>query len=419
MDFFHSPPHPTLTEEDRLDWLRLLRSRRVGPITFWRLLEAYGSAEAALAALPDLARTAGVEDFTPCPPAVAQAEIQAGRRAGARLVARGEAGYPPDLAALGDAPPLLWIKGNIDVTTRPLIAMVGARSASSLGLRMARALAEDLAHQGFTLVSGLARGIDTAVHQASLAQATIAVLPGGIDVMTPAENAPLAEAIAEEGLLVSEHPPGLQPMARHFAGRNRLISGMSRAVIVVEAAVKSGSLITARNALDQGRDVMAVPGHPFDSRAAGCNLLLREGAALVRNARDVIEALGDATPQSAPRFVESAQPACLADSALPQPMARPPLPHGYLPANIRSNAQGTDQAKAPRQPDDSRKSGPLAQITRLPGLILSRLGAAPLHEDALIAATGSSAKLLAPALTELELDGQIARSHDGMITRCS
>lgn len=410
------PPHPTPTEEGRLDWLRLLRSRRVGPATFWRLLDTYGTAAAALAALPDLARSAGVEDFTPCPPAVAYQEIQAGRRAGARLVARGEAGYPPALATLSDAPPLLWIKGNIEVLSRPLIALVGSRSASSLGLRMARALAEDLAYEGFTLVSGLARGIDTAVHQASLATGTIAVLPGGIDVITPSENQSLFYAIGDDGLLVSEHPPNLQPLARHFAGRNRLISGMAQGVVVVEAAVKSGSLITARNALDQGREVMAVPGHPFDGRASGCNLLLRDGAALVRNASDVIEALGRSPAHAAPRFVESALPDFVPD-ALPMPDAPPPeappapLPHGYLPARSRKPPRlAAREAAAPW-------TGPRGKIAQLHQMILTRLAGTPLREDDLIAAVRSNAIQIGPALTELELDGQIHRNPDGLIAR--
>ena len=476
------PPLPPPTEEGRLDWLRLLRSRRVGPVTFWRLLDTYGSARAALEALPQIAADAGIDSYQTCPAAVAQAEINAGQRAGARLVARGEAHYPPALAELGDAPPLLWIKGRVELLTRPLIAIVGARSASSLGLRMARVLAEELAQEGFCVVSGLARGIDTAVHSATLTSGTIAVLPGGIDVIYPIENAALGNAIGVEGLLVSEHPPALQPLARHFAGRNRLISGMARGVVVVEAAVKSGSLITARNALDQGREVMAVPGHPFDARASGCNLLLRDGAILVRSALDVVEALSRFAAPA--KFIESTQPHL--DAILPEhnPPATPPrtadrpaeapsqatLPEGepqsarprrsaghslppsqaafshapvQQPAPVQtpaplphsdSAAQKTRNLPLPFRADrfaanplpagittpDAGQTPPrpaLREIAVLHSQILARLDPAPLQEEDLIAALQSSARLVSPALIELEIAGEIARHPGGIITR--
>jgi len=244
------------TDDDRLDRLRLVRSRRVGAVTFHRLMAEHGSARAALDALPGIARNAGVDQYEPCPPGVALAEMKQGRAVGAILVAHGEADYPQALADLPDAPPILWVLGDTALLNRPSVAMVGARNASSLGLRMARRLGLGLAEAGLAVISGLARGIDTAAHLAALeAEAgagTVAVMAGGIDVIYPAENEALARDIAAKGCRISEHPPGLEPQARHFPLRNRIVAGLSRAVIVVEAAAKSGSLITARAALDYG-----------------------------------------------------------------------------------------------------------------------------------------------------------------------
>ncbi|MDX2484920.1 MAG: DNA-processing protein DprA, partial [Pseudodonghicola sp.] len=285
------PLVPPTSEGDRFDWLRLLRSYRVGLSTFYRLINAHGSARSALEALPELARSAGVERYAPCPEARIVAELKAARAAGARLICIGEAGYPVALAQIDDPPPMLWSVGDPALLLRPSVALVGARNASSLGTRMARALARELGQAGNVVTSGLARGIDTAAHLAALETGTIAVLAGGVDVIYPAENAGLAADIARGGLLLSEQPMGMAPQARHFPSRNRIISGLARAVVVVEAAARSGSLITARDALDQGREVLAVPGHPFDARAAGCNMLIRDGAVLVRGGEDVIAAL--------------------------------------------------------------------------------------------------------------------------------
>lgn len=270
------PPLPPTTEDDRISWLRLLRSRRVGPSTFYRLLAENGTVAAALEALPDLARASGAKDYSPCPAGVAAAELTAARAVGARMITIGDETYPRLLAETPDAPPLLWAMGDLSALSRPMIALVGARNASSLGLRMARALAKDLAAEGYVVVSGLARGIDTAAHTAACDAGTIAVLASGVDVIYPAENARLGDDLLANGLRLSEQPMGLVPQARHFPARNRIISGMAQAVVVVEAAAKSGSLITARSALDQGREVVAVPGHPFDARASGCNMLIRD-----------------------------------------------------------------------------------------------------------------------------------------------
>jgi DNA protecting protein DprA len=228
---------------------------------------------------------------------VVRSEIAAARAAGARSLIPGDLDWPAALNDLTDCPPFLWARGDLTLLSRPLVALVGARAASSAGDRMARALAQDLSAAGFVIVSGLARGIDGAAHGGAMAGGTIAVLAGGVDVTYPPEHAGLMTDIAAKGLILSEQPMGLQPLARHFPLRNRIISGLSRGVVVVEAAAKSGSLITAQTALDQGREVMAVPGHPMDGRSAGCNLLIRDGAVLVRGAADV-QAVLDAAPHS-------------------------------------------------------------------------------------------------------------------------
>ncbi|MBD3786930.1 MAG: DNA-protecting protein DprA, partial [Sphingomonadales bacterium] len=290
---YPTPFTPPTTEEDDLSRLRLIRSRRVGPSTFHRLITEHGSAAAALAALPEVARAAGDPDYKVFPEGIARAEIAAGRRAGARLLHWGTPDYPALLAETADAPPVLWALGNVALAARPCVALVGARNASSLGARMARRLAEDLGRAGFVVVSGLARGIDAEAHRAALPSGTIAAQAGGIDVIYPPENADLAAAIAAQGLRLSEHPPGMEPRAQHFPLRNRIISGLSLGTVVIEAAARSGSLITARTAADQGREVMAVPGHPMDGRAFGCNALIRDGATLIRGIEDILEVLGE------------------------------------------------------------------------------------------------------------------------------
>ena len=295
-----SDPHPTPPhdERDRLDRLRLLRSHRVGPATYHRLLAAHGTAAAALAALPGMARGAGLSGYAPCPEARARAEIRAAREAGARAVFDHEPAYPPALREVEGAPAMLWARGDLALAHRPAVAIVGARDASSLGQRMARALARGLSEAGHVVVSGLARGIDAVAHEAAVGRGTIAVTAGGCDVAYPPQNADLMARIASAGLILSAQPMGLGPQARHFPRRNHVVSGLAQAVVVVEAAARSGTLITARAALDQGREVLAVPGHPFDGRASGCNALIRDGAVLVRGVDDVLEALAAATGRS-------------------------------------------------------------------------------------------------------------------------
>src|SRR3989338_7852091 len=251
---------PRLGGDDPADWLRLIRSRRVGAVTFHRLLAEHGSVAAALAALPDVARGAGVENYATCPIEVVRHEMAQGRLAGARLLHWGGPDYPASLMDLPDAPPVLWALGDVALLARPMVAMVGARNASSLGLRMARRLSEGLGQAGQVVVSGLARGIDAEAHRAALDSGTVAVMAGGVDVIYPEENAELAAQIAAKGGRVSEQPMGLVPQVRHFTQRNRIVSGLARAVVVVEAAARSGSLITARAAADQGREVLEAVG---------------------------------------------------------------------------------------------------------------------------------------------------------------
>jgi DNA processing protein len=385
-----TPFTPPTTEDDDLSWLRLIRSRRVGPATFRRLTAEHGSARAALAALPAIARAAGVADYAPCTEADARAELAAGRAAGAFLLRADDPCYPARLSDLPDAPPLLWCMGDPALLSRPMVALVGARNASSIGLRMARRLAEGLGAAGAVVVSGLARGIDAAAHAAALGPGTVAVMAGGVDAVYPPENADLAAAIAAQGLRLSERPPGAEARARDFPARNRIVAGLALGVVVVEAAARSGSLLTARDALDLGREVMAVPGHPVDPRAGGCNQLIREGATLVRDAEDVLAVLG----------------ARLADG------------QGLKP--VTEGRQRSGPAADPnRLPHLSRKTPEAARPSEgtLAGAILARLGMTPIAEDQLIRDLALPARDVAPEVVALELAGVIRRGAGGMIAR--
>jgi DNA processing protein len=284
-------PSP-LSSEEQLDWLRLARAESVGPVTFAHLISRYGSASEALGALPALARRGG-RSMTPRIPSVAeaQAELDAGEVAGAKLITRCEDAFPPALKALDAPPPLLWTLGDATLLARDMVAVVGARVASAAGRRFARDLAVGLGEAGWVVVSGMARGIDSAAHDGALATGTVAVLAGGVDDVYPPENAGLHDALRRSGCVVSERPPGVVAKAADFPRRNRIISGLSRGVVVVEAELRSGSLITARLAGEQGREVFAVPGSPMDPRARGTNDLLRQGATLVEAADDVLRVL--------------------------------------------------------------------------------------------------------------------------------
>lgn len=280
------------SDEQRLGWVRLARAESVGPVAFRYLLQTYGDPLTAIAALPALAERAGRARAPHIPSAAdARRELDAGAAIGARLLCSGEAAFPPMLAALDPPPPLLWTVGDPGILHSRSVAVVGARIAAAAGQRFARILGHDLGVAGYTVVSGLARGIDAAAHGGALDTGTVAVLGGGPDDVYPPEHADLYRRIVERGCIVSESPPGYRAQARDFPRRNRLISGLSLGVVVVEAELKSGSLITARLAGEQGREVFAVPGSPLDARAKGTNDLIRQGAALCEGAEDVIRTL--------------------------------------------------------------------------------------------------------------------------------
>ena len=303
--------------QDLIDRLRLIRTQGIGPISYRQLLLRFGGAEAALAAIPDLACRGGGRAPAIFSRDAAQREIAAVEKAGARYLVLGQGLYPRALAELESAPPLLTAKGELSLLGRPMVAIVGARNASAAACRFARGLAHDLGQHGVSVVSGLARGIDSSAHDGSLNSGTIAVIAGGVDIVYPPENESRQEEIGERGLLIAEMPPGTEPRARHFPYRNRIIAGLAAGTVVIEAAPQSGSLITARLAAEAGREVMAVPGSPLDPRAQGCNQLIRDGATLVQSAADVLESIGSLNGRftSSPRPIESLSVAAPIDAA--------------------------------------------------------------------------------------------------------
>jgi len=356
-----------LSDEERIQWLRLARTPNVGPVTFKQLLARFGSAAAALAEVPRLARRGGgaapkVDE------ALIRREVEALAALGGRFVAAVEADFPRGLAALEAPPPLIAVLGHAVVLKRESIAMVGARNASALGRKLAQRLARELGEAGLTVVSGMARGIDTAAHEGALPTGTCAVLAGGVDVVYPPENKALYDRIKAEGAVVSEMALGEQPQGRHFPRRNRLISGMARGVVVVEAAESSGSLITARFALEQNREVFAVPGSPLDPRAKGTNRLLREGAVLTETAEDVLAVL------------------------------KPMLGGGF---------DETGSAGTPPPETVSEE-----EVDRIRAAVTEALGPAPVQVDELIRLSGAPAAAVLSVLLELELAGKLAR-HPG------
>lgn len=309
---------PRLSDRQRLAWLRLIRTQNVGPASFRDLINRFGSAEAALEILPELMISGGARRIARIPSvAEAEAELEAARRAGARFVGIGEPDYPPQLKNMDHPPPLLAVKGEGGVFRLPTIAIVGARNASLAGIKMARTLATDLGRDGYGIVSGLARGIDTAAHQGSISTGTIGVLAGGLDMPYPPENVGLCDEIVERGgAIVSEMPFGWQPRAQDFPRRNRLVAGIALGLVVVEAAQRSGSLISARLAAEMGRLVFAVPGSPLDPRAAGTNGLLKDGATLVTEAADISGAIAPLTGLHAPQTTPLEDPL---DFSVPPP----------------------------------------------------------------------------------------------------
>ncbi|WP_293907788.1 DNA-processing protein DprA [Phenylobacterium sp.] len=324
-----------LSDLQQRDWLRLARTENVGPVTFDQLIARFGEASRALAALPDLARRGGrMGGIRIASEAQVDQELAAGAALGARLICACEPDFPPALAALDPPPPLIWVRGNVDLLDRQTVAVVGARVASAAGQRFARGLAAELGGAGHVIVSGMARGIDAAAHEGAMPTGTVAVLGGGIDDVYPPEHRDLYARICETGCVVSENEPGRTAVARDFPRRNRIIAGLSRAVVVVEAEFRSGSLITARLAAEQGREVLAVPGSPLDPRAKGTNDLIRQGAAICEGAEDVLRALEglrgfrepDRTPfQDAPAEPDEALRERLADLLSPTPVSRDEL----------------------------------------------------------------------------------------------
>ena len=366
-----------LSAAERIDWLRLARSENVGPITVLGLLERFGTPAAALAALPALARRGGRRrPIKVCPEATAEREVKALTRLGGRFVALCEPAYPVALAAIADPPPLLALCGRADLLAGESIAVVGARNASANGLHFAALLAAELGAAGLTVVSGMARGIDAKAHAGALETGTVAVMGGGVDVVYPKENRRLFERLLKRGAIVSEAPVGTVPRARHFPRRNRVISGLCRGVVVVEAAARSGSLITARLALEQGREVFAVPGSPLDPRARGPNNLIRQGAILVETARDVLDALaeGGGRPPDAPR--RSGFDAAAAGSA----------------------------SLEERAPGDAR------------AIVVSLLGPSPAPVDLLVRQSRLTPAMVATILLELELAGRLERQPGNRVS---
>jgi DNA processing protein len=361
-----------LTDTERLNRLRLIRSDNVGPRTFRSLMHHFGSARAALAHLPELAKRGGASRaMRICSEEDARAELAACERLGVSLLAPEEAGYPPRLTTIDDAPPLLGVRGALDTLMRPMIAIVGSRNASAAGLKFAGQLARELGEAGFIVISGLARGIDQSAHRASVASGTVAVLAGGHDRIYPREHEALLAAILDSnGAAISEMPPGHEPRARDFPRRNRLISGAALGVVVVEAAQRSGSLITARMANEQGREVFAVPGSPLDPRAAGANDLIKQGATLVTEAADIIQAVAPI-------------------------MERP----------VMLRLREDDEPSLNEDPDANVR----AHIIRL-------LGPTPVSIDDVIRLTGVSPAIVRTVLLELELAGRLERHGGGLVS---
>ena len=279
---------------EKLDWLQLLRSENVGPVTFYKLLERFGTATAALDALPELAKRGGARSIKVASRSAAEKEVEEINQAHAHLIASTEPAYPPLLSCLEDAPPLIIVMGRTHLLKKKTVSIVGTRNASITGVRLAQSFAAAFGEAGFLVASGLARGIDTAAHQGALSAGTVAVVAGGADVIYPKENDELYARIAEQGAVLSEMPLGTTPQARHFPRRNRLISGCARGTVVIEATQRSGSLITARFAAEQNREVFALPGSPLDPRAKGTNDLIRQGAHLADSAEEIIQQLNDA-----------------------------------------------------------------------------------------------------------------------------
>jgi DNA processing protein len=389
-----------LSDQQLIDWLRLIRTEGVGPRTFFTLVNRYGGASDAIRALPELSRQRGGKPVQVASAQSAEQELDLTRRFGARFVARGEAAYPKALSVIESAPPLLAVIGPVNLAAQPLVSIVGSRNASMTGLKMAEKLAYDLGREGFGIVSGLARGIDARAHKASLASCAIAVVAGGLDRLYPEENRGLFEQLCDTGAVVSEMPFGWVARGRDFPRRNRIVSGLSLGTVIVEAARKSGSLITARFANEQGRVVFAVPGSPFDLRAEGPNDLIRQGATLLRDSRDVLESL---TPMIGREF----EPASMADSGGDR--QEEPLwdEADWLDA-------GASPAKGPADPPfDGWEEAPAVSSRER---IVALLTAAPVDPDDLARASGLTIREINLILFDLDTEKNLARHPGGKVS---
>jgi len=373
---------PALSQQEAFARIRLLRSPNIGPVSYRQLLARFGNAGAALDALPDLA-SRGRGPYRPANADSIEREVLALRKAGARYLFHDQPDYPALLAELESAPPIVTCRGNLLIASAPCVALLGARNASGAAVKLARDFAAALTEAGFIIVSGLARGIDGAAHEGALGycdNSTIGVIASGIDIAYPPQHTALQERIATEGLLIAEQPPGTEPRGRHFPSRNRIIAGLALGTLVVEAAPKSGSLITARLAGEAGREVMAIPGSPLDARALGCNQLIREGAVLVQTPDDVIELLRSFTGAPRSRFRVSDGGADFDYAELSK------LQWGEARADLSND-------------------------------IASLLTGAPIAVDELIRQSGASAAEVHMALLELELAGEIEREGSGSVRR--
>jgi DNA processing protein len=377
-------PIAELSDAERLACLRLIRSENVGPVTFRELINHFGGAQSALDALPELSRRGGAgRPIRLCSEADAEKELEAASRAGAISLFTIEPDYPALLARIDAPPPMLYAKGRRELLNMPAIAIVGSRQCSAAGVQLARRFANELGQAGFTIVSGLARGIDRAAHEASLSRGTVAVLAGGIDWVYPPEHADLQHRIGVEGCLVTERPPGFNPRERDFPRRNRIIAGLAYGVVIVEAAMRSGTLTTARYANDLGREVFALPGHPLDPRAEGTNRLIKQGATLVTEPNEVVEILRPIIGHKTFRE-PSDEPSFTPPEASDQPEAHTPA---SSPGPRQGGSNGADEMAA----------------------VLAALGPAPVAVDAIARATGLTVQSVHIALLELDLAGRIER----------
>ncbi|RUO99333.1 DNA-processing protein DprA [Hyphomicrobium sp.] len=381
--FSAKPSRLDLTDEERLACLRLIRSENVGPVTFRDLVSYYGGAAKALEILPTLsARGGSGRPIRICRQSDAERELETARRLGAVPLFAVERQYPAVLADIDAPPPMIYVKGNQELLRRPAVAIVGSRQCSAAGVQLTKLFATQLAEAGFVIVSGLARGIDRAAHEASFAGGTVAVVAGGIDWVYPPEHAELQARIGAEGCLVSERPPGLQPRDKDFPRRNRIIAGLVYGVVVIEAAARSGTLVTARYANELGREVFGVPGHPLDPRAEGTNRLIKQGATMVTETQDILDILRPILGMDERRLDFAAAPS---PASLPHPEASIQSPAGEF------------------APEDVQRA------------VLTALGPAPVAVDAITRQTGLNAKAVQIALLELDLAGRIERQGQSLV----